>query len=208
MVAPWSAGRDRSWAVAYTDARASFFWHELSAHDAPVISVDDGGSSGTHTRIHPPSCLYSLSACIPIACSSEHPADIWVACLSSACAALSATAPAARTTHRTADRAARSRELIYSIRALLVFAMRRYRAPCPRRSTHWVWIDNQIAGCKLCKHSTHRVWIHHQIAGCERADGASLVWCHVLVWSRVLIWCRACSSGAACARPVPRALVW
>ena len=90
MVAPWSAGRDRSSAVAYTDARASFFWHELSAHDAPVISVDDGGSSGTHTRIHPPSCLYSLSACIPIACSSEHPADIWVACLSSACAALSA----------------------------------------------------------------------------------------------------------------------
>ena len=118
------------------------------------------------------------------------------------------TAPAARTTHRTADRAARSRELIYSIRALLVFAMRRYRVPCPRRSTHRVWIDNQIAGCKLCKHSTHRVWIHHQIAGCERADGASLVWCHVLVWSRVLIWCRACSSGAACARPVPRALVW
>jgi len=45
MVAPWSAGRDRSSAVAYTDARASFFWHELSAHDAPVISVDDGGSS-------------------------------------------------------------------------------------------------------------------------------------------------------------------
>jgi hypothetical protein len=208
MVAPWSAGRDRSSAVAYTDARASFFWHELSAHDAPVISVDDGGSSGTHTRIHPPSCLYSLSACIPIACSSEHLADIWVACLSSACAALSATAPTARITHRTADRAARSRELIYSIRALLVFAMRRYRVPCPRRSTHRVWIDNQIAGCKLCKHSTHRVWIHHQIAGCERADGACLVWCHVLVWSRVLIWCRACSSGAACARPVTRALDW
>lgn len=160
--------------VAYTDARTSFFWHELSAHDA-VISVDEGGSSGTNTRVHPALCLYSLSACIPIACSSGNPADIWVACLSCACAALSADLAARHTAHRIADHAARSRELMFSLRALFVFARRQYRVPCPERSTHRVWIDNQIAGC-------------------ERVDGACLVWCHVLVW------CCVCSSGAARAR--------